>query len=946
MKRMFITALILIMFIISNSILAIEKLDNGVLISLHKQKENNAQLLQVQIIDDDIIHVKASPESTFVNHPELVILHQPERKIDWNVDEDENIIKINTPKLAVEVKKNSGVISFFDKNGNVLLQERSSNNKIFTPVKSLDPNTYHIQQIFNSPTDEAFYGLGAHQNDIMNYKGHDVDLKQNNMVAVNPFLVSNKNYGILWNNYSRTKFGDVRDYQSLSTVFKLYSKDGKKGGLSAEYFSDTEFKDLFTERIENSFQHEYLDAHDSYPEGFLQNVKAVRWSGEIECIEAGIHKLRLYCCGYTRLWIDNELVVDSWRQNWLPWTQFQKLEMKSGEKHHIKIEWIHTGGYIGLTALSPEKEDYSKLLSLYSEAGNEIDYYFIHGDNTDQVIKGYRTLTGKAPMMPKWAMGFWQSRERYKTQEELLSVVREFRERKIPIDNIVLDWFYWKEDQWGSHEFDPDRFEDPTGMVNELHQKLNTNIMISVWPKFYVRTKHYDEFKDHGWLYMRNIEKEQKDWVGPGYVSTFYDPYSKEARSLFWKQIEQNLYSKGFDAWWMDATEPDVQSNLSPQESMLRMTPTQLGPASRFLNTYSLMQSKAIYDGQIKTNPDKRVFILTRSAFAGQQRYSAATWSGDVASRWYDLKAQIPAGLNFCLSGIPYWTNDIGGFSVEARYENPTSKDLEEWRELNTRWYQFGTFCPLFRVHGQFPYREIFNIAPEDHPAYRAMLTYNKLRYRLIPYIYSLTAMVTFSDYTIMRALIMDFNNDKNVLNIGDQFMFGPALLINPVTEYKARSREVYLPAGSGWYQLNSNKYFNGGRSLTVDAPYTEIPVFVKEGSIIPFGPEIQYTTEKQADPIRLYIYSGADGKFTLYEDENVNNNYLKGDYSTITFNYNDKDKVLIIEERQGDYPGMLANRTFEIIQIKKENPMALDFSVQPDLVIKYNGDAQTITLR
>jgi alpha-D-xyloside xylohydrolase len=718
-------------------------------------------------------------------------------------------------------------------------------------------------------------------------------------------------------------------------------------------------------RCETTIEHEFMDSPNTYPEGFNPNSGSVRWSGEILAEKSGVYKFRLYCSSYTKMWLNGKLVVDSWHQNWLPWTHIIRLPMKAAKRYPIKIEWVPNGGYIGLKYLCPENKENKNTLSLYSEVADQIDYYFIYGDNLDQVIQGYRKITGKAPMMPKWAMGLWQCRERYKTQEELLSVVKEFRKRQIPLDNIVQDWFYWQEDKWGDHEFDATRFPDPEGMVKVLHNNLHTHIMISVWPKFYVGTKHYEQFKEKGWLYMRNVQKNQRDWVGPGYVSTFYDPYSEGARDLFWKQIEEKLFRKGFDAWWLDATEPDIQSNLSDTERILRMGPTAMGSASRYLNTYSLMNAKGIYEGQRQSKPDQRVFILTRSAYAGQQRYSAATWSGDVATRWYDLKAQISAGLNFCLSGIPYWTTDIGGFAVEPRFErNVKEADLEEWRELNTRWFQFGTFCPLFRVHGQFPYREMFNIAPDQgealdqikpsfgqpegldmikprfagHPAYQTMLAYDKLRYRLMPYIYSLTGMVTHNDYTIMRALVMDFGRDRKVFNIGDQFMFGPALLINPVTEYKARIRKVYLPKGSGWYDLKSGKYFKGGRTIEADAPYTDIPIFVKEGSIIPFGPDIQYTDEKPPDPIRLYVYTGTDDSFTLYEDENINYNYEQGAYSVIAIKYNQDTETLTIGARQGEFPGMLKKRTFEIVWVNKKNPVGLDLDGAADICVQYDG--------
>jgi alpha-D-xyloside xylohydrolase len=921
-----------------------EKQPDGILLEIKKEKASDPAWIKIQVCTDDIIRVIASPEKSFSKRPSLMVNKSGWIPVQWTIKEDGDKIEIATAKIVVGIQKKTGALAFFDAQKRLLLQEKSGGGKAITPAEVLGERTFHIRQLFESPQDEAFYGLGEHQNAVMNYKGHDVDLWQYNIVDVNPFLVSSKNYGILWDNNSRTEFGDIREYESISAL-RLFGKDETEGGLTAEYFKDQDFRDLLTSRTESKIKHEFIDVNDAFPDGFPQNVAAVRWSGEIECRTPGLHKFRLYSSGYVKMWLNGELVADAWRQNWLPWTHLPSLTMESGKRYQIKIEWVHSGGYIGLGFLPPLDEDRDEI-SLYSEVADQIDYYFIRGDNLDQVIHGYREITGRAPMMPKWAMGLWQCRERYRSQEELLSVVREFRRRRIPLDNIVQDWFYWKEDQWGDHEFDSSRYPNPDGMIRTLHDDLHTRIMISVWPKFYVGTKNYEEFKEKGWLYMRNVEKGQKDWVGPGYVSTFYDPYSRGARDLFWKQIDEKLFSKGIDAWWLDCTEPDIQSNLSRTETILRQGPTALGTASRYLNTYSLVNSQAVYEGQRRTNPDQRVFILTRSVFAGQQRYAAATWSGDVAARWYDLKAQIAAGLNFSLSGVPYWTTDIGGFAVEPRYEHPSDADLEEWRELMTRWFQFGTFCPLFRVHGQFPYREMFNVAPEHHPAYRSMLAYDKLRYRLMPYIYSLTGMVTQNDYTIMRALVMDFGNDKNVLNIGDQYMFGPALLINPVTEFEARTRQVYLPSGTGWYDLRSGRHFDGGRKIQTDAPYSDIPIFVREGSILPCGPDIQYATEKPADPIRLFVYAGADGSFTLYEDENVNYNYEKGAFSVIPMTYSNKERVLILGKRKGEFPGMLTKRTLEIVWMSDQKASGIDFQSKPDTSVVYDGSEQSIKIK
>jgi alpha-D-xyloside xylohydrolase len=561
----------------------------------------------------------------------------------------------------------------------------------------------------------------------------------------------------------------------------------------------------------------------------------------------------------------------------------------------------------------------------------------------DEVISGYRTVTGKAPVMPKWAMGFWQSRQRYTTQEEVLGVVQEYRKRGIPFDNIVLDWQYWPIDKWGDHQFDSIRFPDPDVMIRTLHEDLNANIMISVWPKYYVGTKNYEAMNSEGWLYKRNVEKGQKDWIG--YISTFYDAFNADARKAFWDQINTALYSKGVDGWWLDATEPDICSNLPMDERKALMNPTALGSASKYFNAYALVQAQGVFEGQRGTDPGNRVFILTRSAFAGLQRYSAANWSGDIAARWHDMAAQIPCGLNFSMSGIPWWTMDIGGFSVESRYYNPTPTDLEEWRELMTRWHQYGAFVPLFRSHGEFPYREMYNTAPESHPAYKTMVDYNKLRYRLMPYIYSLAGQAWLNDYTIMRGLAMDFSLDTAVFNITDQYMFGPALMVNPVTEYKARSRKVYLPAASGWYDLRTGSHYSGGAVVEADAPYEYMPVFVREGSIIPFGPEIQYASGAPADPITLYVYTGADGSFVLYEDEGDNYNYESGAWSTITFTYREADRTLTAGARTGEFTGMLQSRTFNVVAVSADRAVKLDFDKTPDLTIQYKGEEIAVQL-
>jgi alpha-D-xyloside xylohydrolase len=921
---------------------AFEKTDDGIVLRFDGTAAGGTRLLRVAVCSDSIIRVTATPDAFFSARPSLMVSKTHFDSVPWSVKEDGRMVVLSTASLSVRIDSVTGAVFFFDTAGRPVLAERPG-GRTFTAAEAFGEPVWKVRQIFDSPADEALYGLGQHQNGAMNWKDKDADLWQYNIVAAVPFLVSNRSYGLLWDNNSHTKFGDPREYGPLSSLV-LTGADGSRGGLTAEYFRNPDFTSPALQRSESVIDHKTLDAYGDWPEGVTPGRGSIRWSGWIESGETGVHKFRLYASYYFKLWLDGKLVADGWRQNWLPWTRFVNLPMEAGKRYAVKLEWIPDGGFAGLETLGPEPAELKGAVSLQSDVGDQTDYYFIYG-NPDAAVRGYRTLTGKAPIMPRWAMGLWQCRERYRSADELTGVVKEFRDRRIPLDAVVQDWFYWRENDWGSHEFDAARYPDPEGMVRRLHDELKAHVMISVWPKFYTSTEHFREFEENGWLYRRNAEVGQRDWVGPGYVSTFFDPYCKGARDLYWKQIDEHLFRKGFDAWWLDATEPDICSNLSAPERLLRMNPTALGSAARFENTFSLEETRAVYEGQRKSDPDKRVFILTRSAFAGQQRYAASLWSGDVAARWTDLRNQIPAGMNLCLSGIPFWTTDIGGFAVEPRFERAQGEDLAEFRELMTRWFQFGAFCPLFRVHGQFPYREMYNVAPPDHPAYRSMLAYDELRYRLMPYIYSLNGHAYFDDATIMRALVMDFGADPAVLNIDDQFMFGPALLVNPVTEYKAVKRTVILPDGCGWYDMRSGAFHKGGRSVNADAPFEWMPVFVREGSIVPTGPALQYADEKPADPVRLHVYTGRDGRFTLYEDAGSDYGYERGECATIELSYDAKSGTLTLGGRKGSFPGMLRERTFEIVRISKDRPRGLEFDSRPDQVIRYSGRKVTVRI-
>ncbi len=933
-----------------------EKTGNGIVVRLAQQQPQDVRTVRLQVMNDNTIHVSATPERKFAEEPSLIIVPDLSPIPDFSVEETEGNVILSTASLRASVSLKTGEVSFADPEGNLILRENEGGGKTFRPVEVEGTKGYEIRQVFESPDNEAFYGLGQHQADEFNYKGKNEELFQYNTKVSVPFVLSTKNYGILWDNYSLSRFGDQRDYAQLNEAFKVYDKNGTEGGLTGTYVPDARTGKETLVRTEPFLYFENLKANREYlPKGFPLMGSHVTFEGELEASESGEYRFMLYYAGYTKVYLNNELLVpERWRTAWNPNSYKFTARFEAGKRVPLRIEWQPDGGesYCGLRALSPLSAQDQNKLALFSEMGNEIDYYFIYGSSMDEVISGYRTLTGKAPIMPKWAMGFWQSREKYNTRRELLDVLKEFRQRRIPLDNIVIDWNHWREDAWGSHEFDLDRFPDPKGMVDSIHD-LHAKLMISVWPKFYTTTEHYKEFEEKGWMYMQSVRDSLRDWVGPGYMYGFYDAYNADARKLFWKQMQDHYCPLGIDAWWMDASEPNVRDCTDMEYRKALCGPTALGPSAKYFNAYALMNAEAIYNGQRQMDPDRRVFLLTRSGFAGLQRYSTATWSGDIATRWEDMKAQISAGLNFAMSGIPYWTMDIGGFCVERRYENgqrewnrtgKENADYKEWRELNARWYQFGAFCPLYRAHGQFPYREIWNIAPEGHPAYSSMTYYTNLRYRLMPYIYSLAGMTYFNDYTIMRALVMDFGKDTRTHDISDQFMFGPALMVCPVYTYGARNREVYFPQSTGWYDFYTGNHLDGGQKLTADAPYERIPLYVREGAILPYGPAIQYSNEKPASEITLYVYAGQNGSFTLYEDEGENYNYEKGQYARIPFEYDEATHSLTIGERQGEFPGMLKERNFHIVLVDKTHPQPYN----PDArgkTVNYDGKKQVVKL-
>lgn len=602
----------------------------------------------------------------------------------------------------------------------------------------------------------------------------------------------------------------------------------------------------------------------------------------------------------------------------------------------------------------------------HSEVGDGISYCFVYGDSMKEVMDHYWHLTGTPPLLPKSAYGFWVSKERYKTFEELTGVVAEYRKRNIPIDNIVQDWQYWGNDMglWNSMEFDSVNYANPKEVIDKLHKEYNVKLALSVWPGVGKKTSIYKAMDSLGLLF------DVPTWAGYKVV----DIYNPTAQKIYWDFLFKGLYSKGVDSWWMDATEPSFRDGLyqdKQEEWSKKAGRTYIGPFHRYLNTYSLFLSKNMYDN-LRNVSDKRVSILTRSAFAGQQKYSTITWSGDIYASWDVYKKQIPAGLNMCMTGIPYWTTDIGGFRVRSQdkidggasgeisgYQVENKKAVADggyrnglkdpaYLELYTRWFQYGTFNPIFRIHGTEIPREIWHFGEPGEPYYEAQKEMILLRYSLLSYIYSNAWKVTTEGASIMKALVMDFADDKKVYDDATSFMFGDALLVHPVTRpmYYDRNGKIehlntlvsiYLPKHNGryWFDFHSQRVYDAGASVDYDAPLDVLPLFVKAGSIIPRNKLAQYATADDNREMDIEVYTGADARFSLYEDDSETYAYEKGHYNEIQITWNEKLKKIQISKIEGNKESLLDERifNFKIISRNEKN----ERSVQVKKVVYKN---------
>jgi alpha-D-xyloside xylohydrolase len=780
----------------------------------------------------------------------------------FKIESNESKISVRTAALEVSVDRATGAVRFLSADGKTILSEPASGGRKLTPEAIQGISTFQVQQAFLSPADEALYGLGQHQEEIFNLREIPLRLQQANTNISIPVVLSTKGYGLLWNNASLT------DFNAADEPIALNAATG---------------------------------------EGTLRTGAA----GEYGFLLIGNRRSRL------RLSIDAKAIIDI-NNMWVADSASAKISLKADTEYKISAQ---TGGDTKLFVRHP-----SATTEFRSEAGGAVDYYFFYGPELTEVIAEYRQMTGAAPLLPRWAYGYWQCRERYSSQQQILDTAAEFRTRKIPVDVIVQDWQYWGKYGWNAMRFDEQYYPEPALLMTQLH-KEDIHLVASVWAKFGTETTvDRDMKKAHLLLASADGAREpgeaqaKEDWV---------DLFNPKAQELFWSELNRGLFHDGLDGWWLDASEPEGDP--------LKGAPSFLGPGELVRNAYPLYETTAVYKGQRATDDQKRVVILTRSAFTGQQRNGTISWSGDVSANWETLRRQIPAGLSFSMSGQPYWTTDIGGF-----FRPNDQYTSDDYHELLIRWFEFGTFCPIFRIHGYRSETEMWKYGPEVEQDLRQ---FDTLRYRLLPYIYSQAWDVTEKGGTIMRALPLEYPNDARVRDIQDQFLFGPSLLISPVVDQGARARDLWLPVADSWVDFWTGQRHQGGETVKADAPLSQIPIHVKEGSILVLGPAVQSAADP-ADPLEIRIYSGRDADFSFYQDQGDGYSYENGQRVTIPMHWDDHRQVLIVGAANGSFPNMPKQHTLRIVKVHSGHGVGVAPEQNADRVVEYQGQRIAVELR
>jgi alpha-D-xyloside xylohydrolase len=792
----------------------------------------------------------------------------------FKVLETASKLELSTSAITVLFDKNTGIIDYSDAAGKVFLSEKADSRKL-TPGTVMGQPCYVAEQGFASPANEYLFGLGQFQDGQYNLRNVSRKLIQVNTQIAIPFLYSSKGYGILWHQYGLTYFNPADNYIDLA-----------KKDTNAVQVRDAE--------VTTTAGTQRVSQQQSLYTGKFTLDKAGDYTFMLDLGDMDNRHLLI---------IDGLARIDQ-SNLWLPPAVSKIIKLKAGE---------HTVQVLCKSANKPKLS--------WKAAANEsvfrspdakaLDYVVFYGKNADEVIANYRNLSGNVPMLPLWAYGFWQCRERYTSGKHLVKTIKEFRKRNLPVDVIVQDWQYWGRNGWGVPQFDETNYPNPDQFIKELHD-MNAHFSISVW-------ENLDKKSTVAKPYLaKNLYIANSPWI---------DIYNPETQKTHWDALNTNLFSKGVDSWWMDATEPENDALAGKQ--------TYFGPGEFYRLTYPLFVSKAIYEGQRAADPNKRVTILTRSAFPGQQRYGTINWSGDIGWNWDVLKRQIVAGLNYNLTGMSFWTTDIGGFFRPGRGQYTD----EKYHDILTRWFQFGAFCPIFRIHGYQTETEPWKYGESVEANMRGMLN---VRYRLIPYIYAEAWQVSKNGSTLMRPMVMDFGADEEAIKQPYQYMFGKQLLVAPITEPGVTEWNVYLPKSTSWYDYWTGKHLEGGQTIKAAAPQDKLPVYVKAGAIIPMAKAMQYTGERPLDTLEVRIYKGANGAFILYEDSGDSYDYEKGRYTTILFSWNEKAQRLTIGARRGSYTSYLKRRIFHIVMVNETNGGGVTEG-RPRKSVVYTGKAVVV---
>ncbi|MCC8407778.1 glycoside hydrolase family 31 protein [Mucilaginibacter sp. UR6-1] len=831
----------------------------------------NGGYLVVAPMSPSAVRIRFTKNSAMT--PASMIFPAKAVKVAYSLTSSSGALTIKTSKLVINVSRKDGAITFTDLKGKIMLREMPGARK-YTAGKVQGEDCMIAEQKFISPKDEYLYGMGQFQDGILNIKNLPRRQTQVNTQISIPFITSSKGYSLLWHNYGLTDFNPADSEITLQPVTSANPSKAQTVDVTTTNGSHKETR------------------RDKSYSGTLTITNGDRYSF---LYDSGVKMAGGY---YVE--IDGKRAVD-FKNHWLPPTTSWFQTLSPG---------VHTFKVIASEGDKPRLyyRKYQDETVFRSPVAEAVDYVFFAG-KADAAIGEFRRLSGNAPLMPVWALGYIHCRERFHSQQEILGVASEFRKRNIPMDLIVQDWEYWGKYGWNAMRFDETDYPDPKKMVDSLHA-MNTRLMVSVWSRIDKKSEIGKDFSD------RNFYVSGTDWVD------FFNP---EAASLYWKYYRERMYKLGIDAWWQDATEPENDDLLDRKVNNGTVS------GERVRNIFPLLVSKTVYEGSRAETSDKRVLILSRSGFSGIQRYGVSVWSGDVGNDWETLRRQLAAGLNYMASGMPWWTFDAGGFFRPAdQYTDP------RYHERFARWMQLATFSPLQRVHGYQTNTEFWNYGPE---VVQQSLKYLRLRYRLLPYIYTQNAAVSFKGGTLMRPLVMDFPEDQQALEAEDQYMFGPSLLVAPVMQPSVTTRKVYLPENAGgWFDFWTGRRLNSKTRVNAAADVSTIPLFVKAGSIIPFGPDQQYTQQVKNPVITLRIYPGADADFNLYEDDGESYHYEKGAYSVIPIHWDDRNGTLTLGKRKGSFPGMAGNRLFKIefISTGAENALRK----------QYAGNAMKLLLR